>query len=333
MYFYSFMIWFVNLCVCNCVMAQTSKQFVWGINGHPLTQEAYKQTTWDRQVLFLKELGIKSYRMDVPLDPKGVIRHEVKFRKFVNALRESGVSILPVVFPKFNRSDTDSIAVYDMLFNEGKVFCKRYYHLLDVVEVGNELEIGLLKKKGTTDGTKAGHYDLAKSRNLMWNLAAFIDGMKSVKPTIRVSLSLAWTHWYYLELLKSYGVNYDIIGYHWYDNMGDITNVVKPYGNFLPKLIAEYDKEIWITEFNIYKGTLTKSVERQNSYLENSLSKILQQGIVKGFFFYELFDESALQSKLPHEAHYGLLFEKDLQYYKKPAFYTYQQFIKRNKSK
>lgn len=333
MHLYSFTLWFVSLFVGSSLIAQTPKQFVWGINGHPLTQEAYKQATWDEQVLFLEELGVKSYRLDVPLNTNGVIRHEVKFKQFVKQLNKSGITIFPVVFPKFNRNEDDSTVVYTALFNEGKLFCQKYYQSLDVIEVGNELEIGLLKQKGTTDGTKAGHYDLMKSRKLMWNLAAFIDGVKSVKPSIRVSLSLAWTHWYYLELLENYKVNYDIIGYHWYDNMGDITNVVKPYGDFLPGLVAKYGKEIWITEFNIYKGTLNRSVEKQDLYLVNSLSKILQQGIVSGFFFYELFDEPVFKLKAPQEAYYGLLKKDNLKYQKKPAFHTYKKIINQETAK
>jgi len=309
---------------------QKSNVFVWGINGHPFSQAAYQDKTWDDQFQFLKDLKVGYYRVDVSLDKNGWSKKDQSFFSFIKKLKEHNVTLMPVIFPNEGKMLDDSASVYETYYKQGKVFTQRYGALLDVVEVGNEWDVKLTKSR-KVDGTRASHYDLVKAQRRMWLLAGFIDGMKAVNPRIKVSVSLGWTHWYYLELLRRYNVNYDIMGYHWYSDMGDITNVRKPYGNFLPQLKEKYKKEIWITEFNTHNGTLKSSFEAQQRYIRKSLENILKQkNTVNGVFIYELFDQPALRVKYPYESSYGLVFKENGQFVLKPAYYTFKDFIKRS---
>ncbi|MDB5060528.1 MAG: hypothetical protein JWP67_371 [Mucilaginibacter sp.] len=47
---------------------KNTRNFVWGINGHPLTQKAYSNNLAD-QIQSLNDLKVNSYRFDVLMDP------------------------------------------------------------------------------------------------------------------------------------------------------------------------------------------------------------------------------------------------------------------------
>lgn len=313
------------------LQAQINKEeFVWGINGHPLTQQEYNYKTLNDQIRFLSDLGVNYYRIDVPIAKDGQARNETYLLDLLDKLKASNIKPMFAIFPKGNKNYSDSLAVYQYYFSIGQKFVERYGKYLDVVEVGNEWDLKLMKKNAMNDGRKASHYQTTLIGKQMWLLAGIVDGLKSKKPSLKVSMSLTWVHWYYLDILKRYKINYDIIGYHWYSNMGNITNVTPPYGDILPKIEKKYNKEIWITEFNTYQGTKKASFEKQESYIKGSLNDIVRQGIVKGFFIYELFDQPSL-TNYPAEMSYGLLYKEQGKYKTKPVYKTFKEIIKRSK--
>ncbi|MFC6099793.1 glycosyl hydrolase [Olivibacter domesticus] len=316
----------------SCQEIYTKHNFTWGINGHPFTQHQYRFSTWNDQINLLDDLGMDSYRIDLPLINTGVAKNEKLILDFFKRLKAIHVKPMPVVFPKENMDITDSIGSYKSFFNQGEIFATRYGEFIDVMEIGNEWDVRVMKKGKPVDGTKREHFNLEESKKVMWILAGFIDGVKSVKPSMKISLSVVWTHLYYLELLKHYQIKYDIIGYHWYSNMGNITNVRKPYGDILSKVKYLYNKEIWITEFNTHQGTRKKTFKEQDEYIKETLNQLLKQGIIKGFFIYELFDQAALKGKYPSEVSFGITYLDGGHYEKKPVYNTYKEIIREFKA-
>lgn len=305
--------------------------FIWGINGHPISQKAYSNATWDDQIKYLKDLQVNYYRYDVLLNQEGYIKYESWATAFLGKLKSNNLHSLLVVkqvgFKDMNYEDS-----YKLSFEQGENFCKKYNKYLTVIEIGNEEDDDLILSSGY-DGTKEYHYDLKKADKLMAQVKGFADGVKSVNPAIKISMSLGWVHFYYLELLKNYNINYDIIGYHWYSSMGDITNVKAPYGDILSKIKKKYKKEIWITEFNTYGGSFKAGPEKQDAYIKKSIAKILDQGIVNGLFFYELFDQPVLRN--PLEQHYGLISNSgtNASYSKKSAYHQYKKIVEEYKNR
>lgn len=320
------------LVVGHALFAQNSKKsFVWGVNGHPLTQQDYKYSTLNDQIQSLRDLGVNYYRIDVPINKEGKARNDTYFSALLLRLNAVGIKPMLALFPSGVKSENlDSSAVYAEYFAVGRKFIKRYGGYLDVVEIGNEWDLKLMKKNAMNDGTKASHYQSALIPKQMWLLAGIVDGMKKEKPTLKVSMSLTWVHWYYLDILRKYRINYDIIGYHWYSNMGNITKMAAPYGDFLPKIAQKYKKEIWITEFNTHKGNQKSSFDKQNEYIKTSLEDILNQKVVTGCFIYELFDQPSLK-RYPDEVSYGMLYLKNGKYQRKPIYYTFKKIINTHK--
>ncbi|MFB0497405.1 hypothetical protein ABID99_003642 [Mucilaginibacter sp. OAE612] len=325
----------VSFVVTTCVLlfytcrAQSPKsQFVWGINGHPLTQKDYSNNL-DDQITALKDLNVSSYRFDVILTKDGYAKNQPAFMKLLQTLKQN--NILP--FAAVMQTGVGGMlpdSVYQIAFSQGKNFGVAYGDYFTVLEVNNEVD-NKIRVRNVPDGVSpdAG-YDIEKSKRFMAQISGFIDGVKTVKPSIKISLSVSFTHFYYLELLKENKVNYDIIGCHWYSNMGDMLAQKLPIANVLSYIQGHFNKPIWITEFNRFKGTGAVSFAMQSQYITDNIPKLIAQKKIGAFFVYELFDEQSLSAKFPLEANYGIMY-KDASgnYVKKDSYYGYKGLIYR----
>ena len=301
--------------------------FIWGVNGHPLTQPDYRNNL-DEQIKAIKDLKLSSYRFDVILNQDGYAKNESAFLNVLNSLKSNAILPLPAVMQTGLGSGGPD-QVYKKGFEQGKNFGSRYGDYLSVLEVNNEGDNKIRIRNKPAGGIKEGEYDTTKAQRFIAEIKGFIDGIKTVKPSIKITLSVSFTHYYYLQLLKDNNVNYDIIGCHWYSNMGDITNL-KPLGNVLISMNQRFNKPIWITEINRFKGTSRVDFASQNEYITTNIKKIMAQGIVKAIYIYELFDQPSLAKRYPAEAHYGLMY-KDASgnYVQKDAYQGFKKFAKK----
>jgi hypothetical protein len=316
---------FIVVCLnCNCSAQIPAGNFVWGINGHPLTQLAYYNNI-DDQVSQINNLKLKSYRFDVLLDSNGYAKKEQLFNQLLAKLKANGIAALPVLMQS-GLKGLDNESVYQKSFTQGQNFAARYGKYLSVLEVNNEADNKMMLR-GNPSGTKKGDYDVEKSQKIIAAIKGFIDGLKSQNRSIKVTLSVSYIHYYYLQLLKDNSVNYDIIGCHWYSNMGPI-GAAKPNGdNVLAEFKNRFNKPIWITEFNYSKGTGKASFARQSQYFTESVPDLISRGVT-GLFIYELYDQPALKNTNPNEAYYGLVFKDDSgKYVVKDAYRSLRQII------
>jgi hypothetical protein len=305
----------------------TDNSFIWGVNGHPLTQPDYSKNL-DEQIKAIKDLKLSSYRFDVILNQDGYAKNEPAFLKVLNSLKNNEILPLPAVMQTGLGTGGPDV-IYKKGFDQGKNFGTRYGDYLSVLEVNNEGDNKIRLRNKPGDGGGSGEYDTAKAQRFIAEIKGFIDGIKTVKPSIKITLSVSFTHYYYLQLLQDNNVNYDIIGCHWYSNMGDITNL-KPLGNVLISISQKFNKPIWITEINRFKGTSSVDFASQNEYITTNIKKIMTQGIVKAIYIYELFDQPSLAQRFPAEAHYGLMY-KDASgsYVQKDAYQGFKKFAQK----
>jgi hypothetical protein len=306
---------------------KSTRNFVWGINGHPLTQQAYSNNLTD-QIQSLNDLKVNSYRFDVLLDPQGYAKKEGQFIELLSRLKNNNIATL-LVLMQSGLKGLDPEETYQTSYNQGKNFANKYGESISVVEISNEADNKILLP-GNLTGLKAADYDMVKAQKVIAGIKGFIDGLKSVNPSIKVSISVSYLHFYYLQLLQDNDVNYDIIGCHWYSNMGDITNARAPVGNVLLRVSQQFKKPIWITEFNYGKGSLRVTYQKQKEYLYNTILQIMSQGIITGFFIYELYDQPELRQRYPLETSYGLIQKDSIGHMtEKDAYMGYKQAIQK----
>jgi hypothetical protein len=327
---FKFYIIITCLVLCFTVKAQKADtKFFWGINGHPLTQSAYAKN-WDDQFNRIKDLNLNSYRFDVLLNIDGTAKKDLLFNKLLTRLKNNNIMPLPVVSLS-GLKGLDSTAIYQTTYNQGVNFAQRYGSFISVMEVNNEVDNKIMLP-GDRPGLKASDYDPEKTTRILTGIKGFIDGVKKIEPSIKFTLSVSYIHFYYLQLLKNYNVNYDIIGCHWYSSMGDITNFKAPFGNIITTLTKRFNKPVWITEFNHSKGTTNASFAKQNEYISTTLSKVISQNLIGGIYVYELYDQPAIRKQYPFEACYGLIQTNSFgNVVEKDAYTGYKQVIQKYK--
>lgn len=278
--------------------------FVWGVNGHPLTQEAYFGNI-DRQIALIRGMGMSYYRCDMSHDGRGVIRDSVKLRYFYELVRQagaSGISIIPLLFPPpptVLYALPDTVAAYEQGFTLGRGFAEQYGRYFHLYELGNENDNDLITPG--TDGAERYQYDTVKLNLLAAWLNGMSDGLRKLVPDARIIVSNGgWKHYAYYRLLEEKGVKFDIIGYHWYDGgRADLRGVL----SVLKTQFA--GKTVWFTEVNRRGGNAGSADRAQKRKVNLYLRMMRKAGKnIKGAFIYELFDQPGLEGA--NERQYGI---------------------------
>lgn len=261
--------------------------FKWGINGHPLTQPAYLQNH-GLQADLIKELGASYYRIDVPHDQYGEINDMSLFSATVNSASSNNIQLIPIVFPP-DSAGLYSLSVADAAIKGkqlGKGFASRYKQYFDYYQLGNEEDIDLLPKVNAPDGSAPSHYNFSNFQVLASYFSGMIEGILEEDPTAKTIINCGgWYHYGYFSLLNDAGIDYDILGYDWYENISDYQVVL----NVLKTTFAS--KEVWFTEAHSLDMQVLTNPSLHKQRILDLISKLDLGGNIKGFFIYELFDE------------------------------------------
>ncbi|MCL4638670.1 MULTISPECIES: glycosyl hydrolase [Olivibacter] len=278
----------------------TRSDFMLGVNGHPLNQAAYNTPAY-KQIDLLEKLNMGVYRIDVPFSSStGQISNLSAYARIKSSADSAGITLLPMVpTATLNFTGTETAAYqsgYTRAFNFGSQYKNdfKYYNL------GNELDNECIK---TGTGRNESDYDSVKFKIIAAHLKGMDEGIKAADPDAETMVVAGWLHYKYLQMLEDYGVNFDIVAYHWYDNME--TNAAgSPY--FIPDITqyisSKFTKPIWFTETGSKNsGTDPDSVQR--NFLNSFLAKCQNNPQVKAAIIYELFDQPL---RAGNEANYGL---------------------------
>lgn len=291
--------------------AVRADSFIFGINGHPLTQAAYwfDDQTIEEQFDYLDSLRIHWYRVDMMPDANGMLTPRIW--ELMQTAAHRGIDVLPVITNRPHSGQTPARA-YEEAFRIGKGFALRYGRLFSHVEAGNELEGWPLwsGSRGSADGSDLAHYNVDTLAVVTAWLRGLTRGIRAGAPNLRIIIdSGGWHHWAFFEALRRDTVDYDIAGYHWYSEMGDINAPVAGGKSALDHLY-DLGKDIWITEIG-RRATIPDDPRDQSSWIYKYARDFYAFSRVKAFFVYELYEQHAyLADDDPSndiEALYGLI--------------------------
>jgi len=291
--------------------------FQWGVNGHPVTQSAYFDVPLDAQVSLVAELGAGWYRVD--LGAGAFAACTARFDGFLTEAGQRRIRILPVLSssPGAGSDAATPQQIQAAAFEFGRSVAGRYRGRITHWELGNELDIQALLRKGDRtrggtpwqwgdpDGSRPEDYEEGRYQRAKAEILGLGEGVKAADPgAVTIVDTSGWLHFGFIErLVNEDHVPFDILAWHWYSEMGDITQVQGSLN--LVDYLKRYGKPLWLTEVNRRNGSAGGAERELAEFVTQTVARLGANPGIAGLFIYELLDEPYFGDA--GESHYGLV--------------------------
>jgi len=306
---------------------------LWGVNGHPFN--AYPGISIQSQLDYLKDLGMKSYRVNI-----GDASKAPQLASLIHEGKVRGIDILPVITPENLSLEKDTAEdLYTKAFNLAVSLVSQFKNDIRVWELGNEMETYAILKPcemqddgvqyncawGPAGGVTALEYYGPRWTKVSAVLKGLSDGTISVDPGIRKAIGTAgWGHTGAFTRMQRDGIKWDISVWHMYSDDPEPAL----------KILAKFDHPIWITELNAPNGSQSGEQMQAEGLqrIMTQLQKLQSLYKVEAAHVYELMDEPYWAPS--YEAYMGLvrMERTDAGGWKpglaKPAYHMIKQLIR-----
>jgi hypothetical protein len=312
------LIWF-RFSFLAAAIAPAAEPCHWGVNGHPLNQAAYTDVSLGAQLDLVSELGASWYRCDV--DAPVFRGAPARFDALVRAAEQRKINLLPILLPSPNCRSAE--ATPQQIQNAAQAFAKdivsRYKGRITHWELGNEYDAYALIRQGEVmpggkrwtwagdpDGGSPDDYDPGRCARAKAEIMGLYEGVKAADPSALTIVNTAgWLHYGFIDCLTRENpvIPFDILSWHWYSEMGDITSVQGRLN--LVERLRRYGKPLWITEINRRDGSKGGKEAEEAGYITRDIARLAANPNIDGLFIYELLDEPYFGPA--GESYYGLV--------------------------
>jgi hypothetical protein len=295
-----------------------------GTNGKASQSEATIKSYFDS----MQARKLTRYRFDANLandtDPYEV----AMVTMMVKQAKLHGITLKPVLMVPFQWGDRtdcgkypkgDAQALYSQGYNRTYAFVSKFKTDITDWELGNEINLLAKNASGARlygQGWTASEFNTPLLNDWAYVLRGMSDAIDKVnsenKLKLRKTLNTTSTMLGFLDFMKSKGVNYDVISYHYYEKLGTDPNYYWGYFNLFYKL-SQYKKPIQINEVNcaeIYDATFQnayggKLTEACFKSLNNTLYYMTHQNYanIEDIDIYMLYDD---YTKTGNERFFGM---------------------------
>ncbi len=302
--------------------------FAWGgvirpfaLKG-PETQNYDPRPVIDQQFQLLQELGANSVRANYEGNPE--------IDDYLVAAAHRFKLPLILIVEGVGLNDFFKEANYQRGFQLGYQVASRYRGKIAVYQLGNEAS-GVTVKKDHPGVLESDYDDKKYAIFLAW-LKGLAAGIKSADPDAKLMITVNWVGVGIVKRLAEDGLPFDIVGWNWYSEMGEITaaQYAKDQPPLdIPRYIHQLGKKFVVTEANLQGGSQGQEAE-QAQFLAQFARQMKTNPYCSGFFVFPLTDLAGEQNQ--PTGHLGLVkVEKQNNHWifgqKKPAFFALQKII------
>lgn len=295
------------------------EDFKWGASLNPYPNGDHSQKVLDQVLTQAKILGIKWLRMEYP---EGEKNPQDFTKTVVDSVTKKDFEMVLAFQPSQDFKtlsdpyDDGYQKAYQLASNFPKV---KYFQL------ANEPASAAIKQNwsgATADAFNQNDYQ----KVFLW-LQGASAGISKANPLAKKIITGHWQNTGFFELLERDKLNYNIIGWDWFNETKGLTTL--RLDNEEVKLIDKlnsFHKELWIMEGGINGNDEGK----QANYLRNFINELVPQKQIKGFFVGVLYDQAHLIGTLGQEDGIISLIKNNNELLLgkiKPAYDVYQYLI------
>ncbi len=258
----------------------------WGVAIRPYGLKgpgaAYKTSQLQTQVSLAKELGVT----DVRANAENEMATNDDFVSMAEQNKMAPTIVLEPIDPHYLDTNTYQNA-YDYAFK----LAKRYVGRVPYYQLANEAS-GVAIKTGAA-GDKTSDYDPTKYLKLRDEMRGLSDGVHAGDASAQRIISANWLGTGVIDKLVADNINFEVIGWNWYSDMGNDLIKTQSDGTTLniPQYLSKYHKKFWVVELNRRQGTFDNNAKAQSDFLQTFISSTLAHKNVTGYFVYTLTDE------------------------------------------
>jgi hypothetical protein len=319
---HNFVKWFSNaLAVCLVARVLAAEPLAapvqWGVNGHPFSQSGYFDVSLAEQIELVGASGAAWYRFD--LSAGNFQASTARLDELVKVAGEGGIRLLPVLIASPGARDVG--ATPEQLRASAAAFAhavvSRYKGRITHWELSNELDDYALIRKGDTtttgkrwdwgdpDGSRPEDFEEARYQRAKAEILGLGDGVRAADASAKTIVDTAgWLHYGFIERLSAEDhVPFDILSWHWYSEMGDMTRVQGRLD--LVAYLKRFGKPLWLTEVGRRGGSAGGKDKELANYMARDLARLSANPDIGALFIYELLDEPYFGET--GESHYGLV--------------------------
>ena len=160
-----------------------------------------------------------------------------------------------------------------------------------MIHRGEKARDGKIWKWGDPAGNRPEDYEESRYRKAKAEIQGLYEGVKAADPGATTVVDTGgWLHYGFVErLVNEDHVPFDILAWHWYSAMGDMTHVQGKLD--LVARLAGYGKPLWITEINRQGGSMNGGEREQADYVGKAAAQLRGNPAIAALFIYELLDE------------------------------------------
>ena len=285
--------------------------FNWGAGFHaPSWGLPYRADNIELQVKQLAEMGGTLLRVDATDD----INHLDKTVKLCNAY---GIKVMLVVYIPGKTFDPNVSVDLDAIKKHFRKYATRYdgkhgHGKADYIQIDNEMDVSLMGWTGVeSHGKEIANYDAKALAHITKQVKAASEGVAEAGTDIKRIINIAWVHYGILKYFYQNGVEWDVTGHDWYQDMFGYGGNAKEFYGSGQELYNLFKKPIIICETNMWMNAYYKEgVEPPNYQLSSwwdpfaqALKNYYEKDYVIGCTIYEFYDEPMHNSG---EGHFGL---------------------------
>ncbi len=261
--------------------------FMWGVTMRPTGLGNYNDSIWSKQLKVASNLGAEWVRFGWSYDASD----EFGFHdQIINLIEQWELKPYLVIEPSGKFENVKD--PYSDGYENAKKIASHYKGKIKYYQIMNEAGSNALKGPEYS-GEDETDYDATKYERTKEWIRGASEGVKEADPNAYRVITNQWLQTAFLEKLKQDNIEYEIIGWDWFSDMGFMGDKKLSDGTYLIEKLKSFEKPVILAEVNQRpdgdEGQDGQNEEEQAVFIKKMADWSVEQGL-KGFIVLELLD-------------------------------------------